>query len=493
MAATLRLKNASYDLALHDTDVYGVREGGLGIGRLNDVYTAPYHLGFEPLIDRHVGNRAVTLAMHVRGSSPDDLLTNYRQLASVLRDATLYSRSQGDEGDQAYLYWKGDSWTNGLYFDVLGASYPDVGVLRRQMQRTSGPVAVDVPVTLMCKPWGRPEGLTSVTSGTLNNGGGTGATSTTYLQAATAFDEPAPARVTVQSSAAPRQFVIAGKFKHDPTNFDPLLHADTGLSPYTNYTVTNVHPPGWTFSAAVVAGASQGLVSRYDVSAPTVLSNSNLLTWAINNNLHAYRGRYRVYCRVDTLTYKSAVSVNAKLRLRWGGDGTKRTNDTCDLGSANLSDFLADLGIINIPEVATPNALARENFGMTLDLTCTPGASGATIDIDCLYLVPVDELYARVDLEDAVGGASDQLVLDFLAQREGVALLDSTGLVQVDDLVPYGVSRMVIPPNSEIRWLVLVGYDVTATVATNGIRTHTIANTYTIKVEHHKLYHHGYA
>ena len=469
-------------LDLVDGTTYNIAHGsGMGVPSIETIFATPWQRGFSPLVDYNVGNRVVTIPMHIKGTSLDTWITNYQQLAQILRDAKDYSASGGRLGARAYLCVQMSGMTNTTVFDVIAGEIPDPAIFRPEMVvDTSRPSTPFVPITFTLKPWGRPEPLSSSTSGTLNNGGGTGNTASTYTLTDTTGERPAPCRITITPSADLRRLIIGKRSRGNVSNFIFVLHCETGA--YTGYTTADVEAnPNFTVANVVNAAAQGGNVLRLSYTTGGNVTRAKVITWTINDNLPDFYGRFMVFVRSDAAGHANLTGVG----LSYGGsDGSLYQLPSTTLGAA-WADRMLPLGVVTIPERPLPYDAVKTSFVMQLDVTIVTGVT-FDADFDCLYLVPCDEGYLDIEFS-ANSTAADKLIIDGLADQPVVYLLNSTGVIPSSNTRPSavrGFQPFTIMPGDNLFAALIVD------TATAGSRTgeHPLGDTYTLKVERYPLF-----
>ncbi len=423
------LSNSSYQIQLADSTAYGIKDGGrLGMPSAQRVFAEVWGKGFSPLAAIDYRNRQAEMAVHVIGTSHDNLITNYRQAEIIILQAREYWTSKGASGDAAYLSVQLDGMTNAIEYDVLDGELQADNIFTFPMKSTTAPRLVFAPLSLTLKPWGRPQALTRVTSTAISNGGGVAATAGTYSMAAPLGDVPAPVKVSLSNDTALNygaRYLLARRTVGNVANFAALWPMQCETGTYTGYTVTDIETSGnFSLANVAVAAASGGNVLRLTHANVDTDTNVKVVRFTINDNLSDFRGRFRVFLRVDT----GHASVTS-LSIKYGGTGS----DIVATGSpvtpswaGNIfADRLIDLGEIRIPSTDMPLDAVSAAFNFELWGSFTIGVW--TADFDCLYLLPVDE--NRMDIRLTVGSvANDIFVNDNLGVTPGFYLTDSTGL-----------------------------------------------------------------
>lgn len=483
MSLDVRLYSSNgYLLLLSDSDVYGIREGSaLGMPATTEAYAAVWGRGFHPPVGYSYGNRVANLTLKVRGASLDGWVTNIQQLQQTLLDAREYwapadGEESGRAGAQAYMRVQLNGMTNVTEWDILGGIADASALFRYTMTVTTAPTFVDVPLTLLLKPHGRPQQRTRTVSGTLNNGGGTGGTADAYTLSAPAGQVAMPLRVAVQSAAGDtfRRVLLGRKTGGNVANFIFALECETGT--YTGYTVTDIEVQGdLTSSNQAVAAAHGGNVRRFAHAAGSG-TNVPLLQWTINDNISDFYGTYRVLLRVD-----QGLTNITSFRLTYGGSaGTDIANAAVTVSSPNRTDYFVDLGRMTIPHRGSGGRNALSRFDFTLQYTYT-NAGANNLDLDCIYLLPIDGPVLDIEFS-AEASAQDQLVSDGLLPAPETYLLDSSGNIQPELQTVNADGQFTAKPQEDSRWFPLL------LRGTGTGQTHDLTDQLTLEFQYFPLY-----
>lgn len=464
MALDVRIHSSNgYVVQLNDSTLYGLREGSsLGAPAMTRVFAETWGRGHHPLAGHSFGNREATLIHHLKGTSLDNWIVQYRQLEQILLDVQEYWAPRdggipGRTGARAWLSVQLNGMTNATVFDLLGGHCDTGALFRYSMTVTTAPAFIDVSTSLVLRPFGHPQTRTRTVSGTLNNGGGTGNTNATYTLTAPAGDVPLPVplRLSFQSAAGDgfSRVLIGRKSTSRVANFIFAFHCETGT--YTGYTVTDVEASGnFSLSNVAVAAAHGGNVLRITHTATGADTNANIIRITINDNLADFYGTYRVILRVDT----GNTNVSDFSLTSGGASGTDIANAAVakiidGTASFSNSDFLVDLGKLVIPHRAAPDAYTLGEFSFVIRASMANAAF--TADLDCIYLLPIDEEVADIGLS-AAASAQDQIVWDGLAPIPAKALLDSSGDRQPETFTDNADTGFTLTPGVDNLFCVLV-------------------------------------
>ena len=458
MSLLARLYNGSILVDLHDTTSYGIREGSSLESLAHQVvYAEPWKRGYQPLVGTSLLNRTISLVVRVKGTSLDNWVVNYQALAQTLLDTQAYWESVADpkaapEGARAYLAVQLTGMTSAVEFDVISGTVEAGALFRWTMAlHTSAPVLVDVPVTLTVKPLARPQQRTRTTVSLLNNGGGVSAADGTYTLSAPLGNLPAPLRVAYQSAAGDvfQRIILARKVGGALSNFVWGLNCELGAA--TNYTVTNIEASAnFALANVAVATAHGGNVLRLTKSVAAQDTNAPIIQVSITSHVRDFYGKYRVFLRLDAIS----LAANCSLSLTYGGaSGTDIVNTASADLPVTASDFLMDMGTMNIPHRVQPLNSGLSTFDFTIRGTLA--ATGGTIDFDCIYLVPIDGQLLDVQYNADIT-AQYQVVSDNLAPNPLTYLLSDTGLVQANATTVKADTRFEAPHQEDSLWLCLI-------------------------------------
>lgn len=485
MALDVRLYSSDgYLLQLSDSTVYGIREGsGLGALIPARVYADVWGRGHHPLAGYSYGNRVAPLSLKLRSTSLDGWGTNLQQLEQVLLDVQEFWAPKdygtpGRNGAQLWLSVQLNGQTNALVWDVLAGDVDASALFRFLMTRTSEPTMIDVPLTLVLKPHGHPLARTRTASGTLNNGGGTGGTSDTYTLSAPAGQVATPAKVTIQGASGDtfRRYLLGRKSGLNPANFIFAMECEIGT--FTGYTVTDIETDGQTALSNVADAAAHGS-SKLRATVTSGFGGTHtsvpLIRWTINDNLADFKGTYRVFLRT-TATVANLTSFS----LAYGGaSGNTVVNSAVTVGAVFGNGHLFDLGRMEIPYGLDDDTDPVTEFNFTLRATYADATY--TFDMDCIYLMPIDEEVLDVEFS-AEGAEQDQVVSDNLAPVPSLRLVDSAGTVQTETQIVAADSRFTVVAGRDSLWcpLLLTG--------TGDAQLLDLTDQFTLTFEYHPLY-----
>lgn len=434
-----------------DATPYGVNPAGgsLGTVDLGAQYTNVWQRGYRPLVSQNYGNREVTLSIQLRGTSHDDLHTNYRLMAQVIAEAASYHVSGGQQGAAAHLCVQLPGATNTTTYDLIGGQVPEMPLFQHSTQSLTSPYVVSLSVVLWLKPWGATQALTRASKVVAVWGGGTSTVvpnaQVLSITPSSNMTREAPIRLTFQQTLGGSVItnlptIIARRSKGNVANWTPHLQAEIGTA--SNYTVTSGAITSCTISNVANASAQGGTLLVVNNNAMTAATTSGVAaTWTLNKHVGDMSGRHRAYLNVEKLG--RCHSPN----LTYGG----ASGDTITLTTMEVNVGHNYMGIIEIPDDVLNNA-----FKIQLHVKIAAGVSN-TARYDSLTLVPIDEQYFSGSGPDG-GWTSKQLIIDGLSIMPQVTLLDSSGDMAVAPMVitgqpPFGFS---LPPRPT-RFIALTG------------------------------------
>lgn len=166
---------------------------------------------------------------------------------------------------------------------------------------------------------------------------------------------------------------------------------------------------------AADATASSGNVAQFTPTATTYATRSTLVLAANPADMAAYYGQYRLLLALKD----NAAAVGTNI-IKWRLNCAGRTEDySAEYWAATVATYsLLDLGTLTLPPGAWPEEMescttdVHAGSYLTLEIAIknTVGAGGGTLNLDAVYLLPV-ELEGVV--EDADLTTSQYLALDF--------------------------------------------------------------------------------
>jgi hypothetical protein len=435
MLNSIVIYNASYWLELN-TAPYGVRAGAMGPPEQERIVARPWGRGYAPPAGTNYGNRQAQFTITLSGTGIDDWAVNSRQLREVLTQAQIYHDSQGHEGDPAYLAVQMDGATNTVEWDVLFGQVADDGLFQFHMAAGTTRRQIDVPLSLTLKPWGRPQAITRVTSGNLDNG------ADSYTLPAPAGDRETPLKITMQSASGDdfRRFMLA-RWTQSPVSVLAgvwALEATTGA--HTGYTVTDIENSA-NFSLSNVGDNLR--VTHTNTGTDTLAA---VVKWTIDSGLESLRGRFRVYLVEPGTTslYPTALGLTYGGTIATGGNGEILLPAVTSL----ISTGIAYLGEIEIPHRSGPATAVLSSFEFSLRMSFAN--SNGIFEISRMYLMPVGaEPFSDITLS-AQTSATDQLINDNLSIVPALYVLDSSGNLQ---------SEYPVSPTLDARFTAIPGKD----------------------------------
>jgi hypothetical protein len=229
MAVTLTLGPSGDTINLTDGTNYAVRgvgEGGMNVrpARQRDVVAVQGRDSVR-LNASQAGPIEISLALMVKGTSDDNLVTNWRAVVDKLRKARDFALA--GLGTQVELIYKWNNATASVVYDVIDGDFPPApGV--------AFPVPSEINtahLTLVCLPYARSAAVVTPSSGTVTND------ETGYTPTAAVGDAPIPCRMSLQNKQASTNmnFIRAAvRARGTPANFlfpiVPGANAPSGFS-----------------------------------------------------------------------------------------------------------------------------------------------------------------------------------------------------------------------------------------------------------------------
>lgn len=257
-----------------------------------------------------------------------------------------------------------------LYADIVDAQLSDPDVWGETAHVEPG-----VTLTLTCLPdfYGDEVTLdsaaaTGVYTGVLTSGGS---------QAVIAGDYPARARIIVTDTSGNTQLALPWGVRsryYDAASTAALFYEAEALTPVNGAAVTGL--AGASGGQVVSFTCPSGAQGQWITMLSTNLSAGSALT---------HQGTYEVWARA----YSPASAP--QIRLQWGvGSLSVPTANTAVLLPGSGGFYLVDLGTVTL---TAPPVGSMEWFGAIQAYMVN---SGATLDVDCLYLQPLGENAGRL-------------------------------------------------------------------------------------------------
>ncbi len=300
------------------------------------------------------GQRTITITLRVEPQASMD--TALAKLAAIGDQIEEASR----QPDGVALVWTPATGTKSITFYVLEGEITGIPI-----DITSGWFvrAPKFSLVLTCKPFGYgPEVVGSATSST--------APAMTVTVASVAGDVPAEGRLIVTDAATQaRRYVEWGLEQR-------YYNASTSLLIDSEDLVTS----GFAGTQATRTGGYRRSGASNDVVRASLLTQTPVAICGTGNLAHV--GTFRVKARV----YSTATRL--QVRLTWlNGDGPLQANTWTTTAIAN--DFAeVDLGTISIP----PTVSGTQRWTGRIE-AYDASATGTTLDVDYLVLVPAGEGY----------------------------------------------------------------------------------------------------
>lgn len=459
MSTSIILQSATYQLDLLDAAAHAILDpADLGMPNVERFFAKPFGRGFDPLGGYRTGNHDMTLPIMLGGSSVDNLIQNIQQVRAVLHEARRFHVGLG--GAPAVLMIQPNGATNTTVFDIMDGELEDGQILSRGLGANRVYNAI---LHLTCRPFGRTQQLRKSTSGTLNNGGGAGASGGTYtLTRPTSGEIPGPALVEIQTAAGDtwQRLILAKVSRANVADIAGYFILQCETTAGTGYTVTDIHTGQPDGTDVAVAAASGGNVRRYTNNGGGAVSHTqNYLRWELTGPLASIVGKYDIWLHINEDAAQDIDSV----QLKYGGtNGLLISNAAVSTGT--VADGMYYLGQIEIPTPGADGGVVN-SFLMVLALTVSfPGAGGA-FDLDNLFVIRVSPGVQMLDVEFASATAAQNILV---VDRVGVGrpnwqprtyLLDSSGnyklLARGSPWLDQGFSRSV--DNDDLYLPLLLG------------------------------------
>lgn len=348
-----------------------------------------YQDGNRPVFSRS-GNIVETITVDIKGSSADDAFAKLRALKRILAEARDYMQRPGIR-QPVYLSYKPHGTTNTAYSVLVG------GMVTEPMALLDTPLnsyeLIGVMVTIEREPFWREK--PPVRSATV----------TDYSAAAAAetMINPWHAVSLTGATSVPGDIDALARLELQPT--DPF---DRVIAGYRSARVA-----GSLHSAAGVRDLTPGNSTFGDDATQTAdvtaLSGNMCRVSFAGTPGNAVRvtqdagvvGSYRVFCRCKV------TSGTATLYLAHEVNGVTVNNAAVTIW--HTAYWFIDLGIINAPRGPASLTTAASSSDLpagSLKVNAARASGSGSLDIDLLFLMPVDEYYLTASgVGAAIGGS----------------------------------------------------------------------------------------
>ena len=407
---------------LQDPDTYMIgEENSVGVAVEDITFTSVGTRNYDVPHVIGMPNREIGLNVYITGTSVDNLITKFRNLEEVFAQALKYYDDDGKSGAKAWVQFKLDSGSYVTEYDILNGVIDGSSILETTDEITT----IMMPITLIVKAPAHSQANLIAESAAMDNGD-------TFLISAPVGDIDSPAKVSLQmisGGTVVTEFFIGKKSRGNVNNFQFVMECETGT--FTNYSVAD---GGGTYVGSDVANAAAhgGFVRRVALIAGT---SQKVLIWTITNNTKDFYGKYYVF-----LKNLAAGNYSDGATLKYGGPNGDRIALTEVTTSISPSD-LTLLGTMQIPEEDYPSDEPTEfKFSIYLNGSASPG----NYDLDCIYLMPIDEEYFRWQ-SDTTFTNNERIVSNNLGNPYRAYALESDGDLQSDNpLTPLHDDRFTI-------------------------------------------------
>lgn len=497
-----RLYNsAGVSIDFDDTSVFGVSYGStLGVPRADRTFNKLFRRNHEPLSAVSYGDRQAELSLLFQGSNPTELSQTLNMVHNIIDDLEEYNESQGAYGHQTWLVVSPGSYSgSAVQYEVEAAELQDGGVFAQSVEESG--VMPGVKLILWLQPFGRSQQL-SLFSSRINSG----------AEVAIIDDIDGTRRAPVRLSYTPdaidqvRRIIVGQRSRGNVSNFVPVLECEPGTD-YANgtYDVVSIASSPVTLSGVANATAHGG--SYAAIQTGSVVAESDFLRITIKRNLSDFFGVFRVFMRWKSNAGSYGGNDSYYGRLRFGAsDGKAIPNSLVALYTASSAAptyngwLVADMGTIRIPYMSAFARGVVDQFSLVLSGYKTDTGAYATfsINIDALYLIPVDEGVMDVEFTHTLTGSSltaerGSVVSDDLDFTLDVYALDSLGVNRQIRHSTYSHSGFYLRPGRGVSTVLvpLVLHNKGAELAANmpsGAYSHSLTGTGILQAEYYPTY-----
>lgn len=350
------------------------------------------------------------ISLIVRGTSDDDLASNFLAL-----DALLRKIEWADEGHERYRIWLKAKLTNetrSRYYMIRNYALSPIPVWQAESRKISGSYYYVAGYTLSIERSAMGEGYPSnYTAVNVSSVGGLAGISGSGSGVAPGRLASLAFRGRNGSGGPMYKFWLGlrGDRNGTPSNFEPNWHTKDG-------TLAN------STSSTVDANAKSGTRTTCTFADPSLLPRVTIRAdQASASNYNDQRGRFLVLLRAKV----SDSGVICRVRLLDGlaSSASFRTQDRIELSSTSYLYY--ELGTVQIPSPgrefsswASSNSIAKYALRIEAERTATAG-SGA-LHMDCLTLIPIDECFVYAEGGAVEYSGSDERPLVVGERPDGI-------------------------------------------------------------------------
>ncbi len=409
--------------------------------------------GELPYYDRR-NNITEDIFIDIKGTSVDDLWAKVRALMRALENARDYFRAPGIR-TPTYIEFKPQGSTNSNYSTIISGKVDATTLSHDQTDAQHISFTIeDVRIMIEREPFWRSHA--PVPSTTLTNwstawtpGIPADAVMTAAVQWITvediSGDLPSLVRISTQSTGDPIDEVIVGlssQMRSGSTYMGSCGPFYGQAPPYPSST------PGTDTAiqndtTAIGDPDDDAGFESYRCTFATTATDALRLTYPYGS---FRRGTYRLYSRMKVATSKTAT-VTVKCTI----GGSDRALLTVTV--TNTDWRWVDFGVFDSQSAPATLAAAGTDLTMSAVKIYAAGTSGTNLDIDGVFLMPVDEysLYAKL----ATPVTSNGYIYDNIAPVPTGHIVDTTG--QNSAPVDGAGSLYLLPGDNQIFFIVMSG------------------------------------
>lgn len=421
MANVLTLTDGSATYNLLTATDYRIRYGGIATPppEFEATMTGNRFVdGENPAFTWH-GNRQIDLMLMVEGTSVDDLLDNFKNAQLMLERSALYFTSGGTQGAKATLTVKLDGATNTSVFEVKHG-HLDSGNWATKWTTVKFKLVEGAACRLTCAPFAVESAVVTSTNNNQANSG------ISITQSSVRGDvNDFPLKITIspdQAHSLNLHLWAARRTRGTPANFIHKMEGE--VAAYTGYTTSDIKDAARLSYAAqaAVGTASNDAFGRWTYLATA--GHQVVLRCAITANYADNYGAFRVWVRFKN----ASATASHVLQLKYGTVTSPTTALSTVTVQADATVWaMADLGVINWPDVQVPAGVAVSTLVFELYHTFASSGGTASLDVDYFLIVPVDESYIDLDVGSVAAAAGDIIVIDGTSLPPSIYATDSGG------------------------------------------------------------------